>query len=212
MPRGLILSACFVALAFPGVASAQSGAMWTDDLGRMMSLDFAGGTATPPAPVAIEPAAMTDLFKNVCVLGDARAVGVSKAAVAQSLTPVQFAMGGKNPPAIGLWRGEGVIISQADVFLGNKSPQCNATFYVAGLPAKDAVVSAMTAALGAPPANAAEAVGKNGKPAKWWTPEWSVTATDGTPLIAVAHITRGGRDMPGDRIQLSLRVASKKGR
>jgi len=192
-------------------AAAQSGAMWTDDRGRMMSLGLAGDAGIAPDAVVIEPAAMAGLFKQVCVAGAARADGVASAAATLPLTKIPFQAAGKNPPVFALWRGDGVVISQADTFLGNKSAQCNATFYVAGLPAKDAVVAAVTAALGAAPANAAAAVGKNGKPARWWNPEWSVTATDGTPLVAVVFVIQGSRDMPGDRVQFSLRVASKKG-
>lgn len=211
MIRTAALACAALVALLPAAASAQSGAMWTDDKGRMMMLDFAGNVSGPPAPAAIEPAAMADLFKKVCVAGNARAAEVSAAATAQSLTAVPFSTGDKNPLIAAIWRGDGVVVSQADTFLSNKGPQCNATFYVAALPSKDALVAAVTAALGSAPVNADKATSKDGKPSKSWEPTWSISPAGGVPMTAIAHIAKGGRDMPGDRVQLSLLVASKKG-
>ncbi len=209
MIRGLLL-ACSVLAA--SSAAAQSGAMWVDASGRMMSLTFAGGSGATPAPAATEPAAMAALFKDVCVSASAHSASVGQAAASRSLSAVPAELGGKNAPKFGVWSGNGVVVSQADTFLGNKSAQCNATFYVPSLPARDAVVAAVTAALGAPPANADKAIDKKGRPAKYWSPEWAVAAPSGTPFIATAFVVKGGQFMPGDRVQLSLIAASKKGR
>jgi hypothetical protein len=206
--RSATLTAALLAAA---PATAQNGAMWVDAQGRMMSLTFAGGSGLPPASAATDPAQMVALFKDVCVAGSASAAAVAPAAEARSLTKVPFEMGGKNAPVAGVWTGQGVVVSQADAFLGNKAAQCNATFFVDALPAKDKVVEAMTAALGAPPTNADKAIDKKGRPAKWWDPQWTVTAPDGSPLTAVIFVAKGNEYMRGDRVQLSL-YAAKKGR
>jgi hypothetical protein len=208
MIRSTTLAAALLAAA---PAIAQDGAMWVDERGRMMSLAFAGGSGRPPAPIAADPAAMVALFKEACVVGAASAEGIATVAEARALSRMPFDTGGKNPMAAGVWTGAGVVVSQADTFLGNKGAQCNATFYVDALPPKDKVVEAMTAALGAAPSNADKAIDKKGRPAKWWDPQWTVTGVDGTPLTAVIFVAKGNEYMRGDRVQLSL-YAAKKGR
>lgn len=194
-------------LAVP--AAAQNGAMWTDDKGRMMSLSF--GAPTPqPAPAARDAAAMATLFKQVCVDGWAAPEAVGAAAAAQGLSSEpQTLPFGKTPLTLDIWRGEGVAVSRADAFLGNKARQCNATFYVPALPAATDVAQATSAALGAEPANAAKAVNKKGEPNKGYQPEWTLTAPDGGTWIATAFVAKDSQYMPGNRVQLALRAAGK---
>jgi hypothetical protein len=195
-------------------ALAQNGAMWVDEYGRMMSMNFAGGSGAPPAPVNMSAAEMAARFKSLCLDTGGLAAATAAAAGQAGLTadPVSIPAGKKAPPvSLRLWSGPGTVVSLTDGFFATKVAQCNVTYYVATLPERQAVSDALAAAIGSGPSNLAEATDKKGKPKKWYTPEWRLGAA-GSERIVTAFVARGSQYMPGDRVQISVRAAKKAGK
>ena len=194
-----------LALALPAAADAQNGAMWVDRYGRMMTLTMSGGETPAPPPADRTPAEMAALFQQMCVAAsaDPSAAGFAvPGPAAAGLLAVPFATGGRSPDLFDIWHGPGVVLARSERFYVTQKAQCNLVFYVNTLPEPQAVHQAVSAALGAPPANAARATKRNGQPNRGFVPEWSV----GTAQVAVAHVSRNNRSLPGHRVLLSLRA------
>jgi hypothetical protein len=194
-------------------AAAQNGAMWVDEYGRMMSMQFAGGGAPAPAALDRSPAEYAGLFKKVCLEtgGDPAKLGSTETLAQAGLTAEPFTIpaGKKAPPVtLNLWRGRGAVVSQSPGFFAARDAQCNVTYYVRTLPDRSAVTAALSAAMGAQPVNAVKAVKKNGQPNNNYQPEWATTI-QGAPAIVIAHISKGYQSMPGDRVQIAVRAAKK---
>ena len=191
----------------PVSAAAQGGAMWVDRQGRMMSLQFSGGNGAPPAPADRTAAQIAALFQSLCVAteGDPARIAAAAAAAGAGLTAQpETVPGARNAPplVLDIWRGEGLVVTRTAGFFAAPNAQCNAIFYVPSLPDKAAVVAALTAALGAPPANADQAVRRNGRPNPHYAPEWSVAGG----RMVVAHVVAGSQYMPGNRVHIGIRV------
>jgi hypothetical protein len=191
-------------------ASAQNGAMWVDEYGRMMSMQFAGGGAPAPEPLDRSPGDYAGLFKKVCLEtgGDPAKLGSAETLAQAGLVGEPFSVpaGKKAPPVVlNLWRGRGAIVSQSPGFFAAKDAQCNVTYYVRTLPDRTRLTAALSAALGAQPVNAAKATKKNGQPNNNYQPEWAATI-NGAPAVIVAHVAKGYQSMPGDRVQIAVRA------
>jgi hypothetical protein len=198
--------------AYP--AFAQSGAMWVDPIGRMMSMQFVGGNVAAPGPRDRSPAEMAGLFKTLCLDNGGDGAGLAAAAGAAGLSAVPHTIPGSKktgPVTLGVWTGEGVTVSQTSGFFAAPTAQCNATFYVRALPERQAVTDALAAVIGAAPSNLASATDKKGRPKKYYNPEWSLDA-GGEPRIVTVFVAKGYSGMPGDRVQISVRAARKPGR
>lgn len=165
-------AAAAIALAgLAGSAGAQDGASWATGDGAMTTLMFGGGSGLPPAPAAIAPDEMARLFKRLCLdtNGDPAAIDAAAAAVSPALTAAPMKVSaGKNKPEIQLhlWRGPGIVVAQTDGFFAVREAQCNITFYPTALPDAASLATALGAAIGTGPTNAAEAVKGNGKPTR----------------------------------------------
>jgi hypothetical protein len=188
-------------LSFPAAAAAQNGAMWVDRYGRMMTLTMSGGETPAPAAADRTPAEMAALFQQMCVAASADPAAAADPAPV-GLTALPFVTGGRSPNLFDIWHGPGVVLGRSDSFYVTRKPQCNLVFYVNTLPEPQAVHEAVSSALGAPPSNAARATKRNGQPNRSFVPEWSV----GTAQVAVAHVSRSNRSLPGHRVHLSLRT------
>jgi hypothetical protein len=139
---------------------------------------------------------MAALFQRLCAAGSADPA-------AAGLTAVPFtAAGGRTPMVLDIWHAPGIVLSRSDRFLVTQKAQCNTVFYVNALPEAQAIHEAVSAALGAQPSNAARATKRNGRPNPSFVPEWSL----GAGQLAVAHVSRNSRSLPGHRVQLSLRA------
>ena len=192
-------------------AGAQNGAMWVDNYGRMMSMQFAGGSAPAPAPHDRSPAEYAGLFKKVCLEtgGDPSTLGSALTQAGLAAEPFTIPAGKKAPPVtLNLWRGRGAVVSQSSGFFAAKDAQCNVTYYVRTLPDRAALTAALSEAMGAQPANAAKAIKKNGRPNNNYQPEWAATI-GGAPAVVVAHVAKGYQSMPGDRVQIAVRAVRK---
>ena len=210
MKTSRLVTASF-ALAFAAPVAAQNGAMWVDDYGRMMSMEFAGGSGAAPAPVDRSPAEMAAVFRKACIDTQADPAGLAAAAVALGLAadPLTVPVGKKAPPVVlNIHRAPGLVVSQTGGFFAAKVAQCNVTFYVNALPDRADMAAAVTAALGTSPANAASATKKNGTPNKNYEPEWA-TSFGGTPQVVAAHVGKGSQYMPGNRVQIAVRAVRK---
>jgi len=194
-------------------AFAQSGAMWTDPLGRMMSMQFVAGNPVAPAPRDRSPAEMARLFRTLCLESGGDGARVAASAAAAGLTAVPHTIPASKkaaPVTLGVWAGEGLILSQTSGFFAAPDAQCNATFYVRALPERQAVTDALAAVIGRAPSNLASATDKKGRLKKFYNPEW--LSAVGEPRIVTAFVAKGYSGMPGDRVQISIRAARKSGR
>ena len=125
---------------------------------------------------------MADLFNRLCIAGNGAAEVAKSEAIAAGLTDKSYDMpvGAKEPawPLI-IAEGQGVVLAQADKFLSNPLRQCNVTFY---LPQQPDVV-----AVGRVAVNDGDRTKKNGKPNKYFSPEWQFpAAADGSAPAFVA--------------------------
>jgi hypothetical protein len=203
---GAVALAAFAA-AMP--AAAQSGAMWTDPLGRMLTFQFAGGSVASPAPADRPAAEMARLFKSICLDGnDAAAIGSAAIAAGLAANPQTVPAGKKPPITLNLWTGSGLVVSQTDGFFAAPNAQCNTAFYVLNMPSREEVTDALAAAIGSPPSNLSAATDKSGKPRKYYAPEWRLDGADGGRIVT-AFVQKGDKYMPGDRVQISIRSAKK---
>lgn len=213
--KQMLCRATVLAILLPAYpAFAQSGAMWTDPIGRMMSMQFVGGNMAAPDPRDRSPAEMAGLFKSLCLDNWRNGPGLDAAAAAARLEAVHHTIPGSKkstPVTLGVWTGGGVTLSQTSGFFAAPTAQCNATFYVRTLPDRQALTDALAAAIGAAPSNLASATDKKGRPKKYFNPEWSLDA-GGELRIVTAFVSKGYSGMPGDRVQMSVRAARKPGR
>ncbi|MGZ8284610.1 MAG: hypothetical protein ACXW27_05755 [Allosphingosinicella sp.] len=207
--------AAIMALLLPASpAFAQSGAMWIDPVGRMMSMQFVGGNIPAPDPRDKSPAEMANLFKTLCLDNGGGGAGLAAAAAAAGLSARRHTIPASKktaPVTLGVWTREGLALSQTSGFFGRHPAQCNATFYVRALPERQAVMDALAAVIGAAPSNLASATDKKGRPKKYYNPEWSLDS-GGEPRIVTAFVAKGYSSMPGNRVQISVRAARKSGR
>ncbi len=190
-------------------ASAQNGAVWSDGPGRLTTLQFAGGEASPPAAVDRDPSEMVRLFKQLCLdtANDPAAIAASAARVVPPLTANPYTIPAtkkSGPIELGIWQGNGLVVSRTGGFFAAPSAQCNMTFYVNTLPDLPTTIAALNASLGSP-TNAADAVKKNGKPNKTYRANW--VAANG--YLVDAQIIRGSQFMTGNRVQLISRSKGK---
>jgi hypothetical protein len=212
--KQMLYRAAVLAMLLPAIpAFAQSGAMWVDPLGRMMSMQFVGGNIAAPDPSDRSPAEMAGLFKALCLDNMGGGAGLAAAAAAAGLSARPHTIPGSKktaPVTLGVWTREGLALSQTSGLFARHPAQCNATFYVRDLPERQAVIDALAAMIGAAPSNLASATDKKGRPKKYYNPEWSLDS-GGEPRIVTAFVSKGYSGMPGDRVQMSVRAARKPG-
>lgn len=213
----MIRAAVIAALVAPpfcaAPAAAQNGAVWTDDLGRMVTLEFSGPPAQPVIARDRTPGEMAAAFKKLCVDTQASAEAIAPVAQESGLEPAAFTIPATKkvgPIALQIWRSDGLALAQTDGFFAAPQHQCNAIFYMATLPQDAAVNGALAEALGKQASNAADAFRKDGKPNKRYVAEWVLDGADGGSWTASAIVAQGSRYVPGNRVLISLRASSKK--
>lgn len=163
-------------------AAAQDGAIWRDDKGRQMVLGFAGGESPPPAPKLRAGAEMAELFNRLCIVGRGDGAVAKAEAAALGLTDKSYAMPvsvKEAPWPLVIAEGPGVVLAQADKFLSNPLRQCNVTFYLPQQPDSAEVEQALASVIGRTADNEADRIKKNGKPNKYFSPEWQFMADAG---------------------------------
>jgi hypothetical protein len=206
--------AAVVALSLSSLAAAQNGASWASGDSAVTTLMIGGYNDPPPPPQPYAPAEMAQLFKQVCLdtAGDPAAISAAVASGSLKLesVPVMLAAGKKSPAvAIPMWRGPGLVAAHTAGFASVREAQCNITFYPSALPDRSALAEAVSAAVGSAPVNAAEAIKKNGKPDKYYSPRWSF-ASGADAFRVNAIVMKGNRYLPGDRVLIALRPEAKR--
>lgn len=199
-----VYACAILAILAAAPAAAQNGAMWVNPSGGVRSFIFRGGDGQTPAPMDRAPAEMARLFKSLCIDGSAEPGRFPEAAEAAGLqaSPVELAGNKKSGPVtLDLWTAQGLVVSRSEGHNAVPTPQCNTTFYVATLPDRQAVTDVVSAAMGSAPSNLASSIDKKGKPKKYFTPEW----TAGGRIVS-ADISKHNRYMPGNRVQISVRM------
>lgn len=207
--RAWIAASSFLFVATP--AAAQSGASWAVGDSTVTTITFSG--AAPP-PVRIDRSAeeMARLFKSACIDTGGTEAGIDAAMASGRLplvrTTFRAAATRKDPAySLPLWSGPGVVVARTDGFPSVPEAQCNATFLPLTAPRDSELVDAMTAALAAPPSNVAEAVKRNGKRNKHFSPRWVIAGESGAPLVVTAVAMRANRFTPGDHVLIAVRPA-----
>ena len=180
-----------------------------------MQVDFAGGGQ--PGPLAAEWSAdgMAALFDKVCVATAGQASAVKDASLELEMIDKSYDMpvGKKQEPwPLTIARGDGVVVSQAARFLSNDRQQCNATFYLSQPVGMGEVESALERAIGRPADNGSDRTKKNGKPNRYFSPEWSVASQDGSgSTITVGPIASlGGSERTGYQFSLLANKEDRK--
>ena len=209
----LTLVALVAVGAVSSSAKAQNGAVWRDQYGRVMELEFLGGGGPRPAPVATPASEMTRQFDRICLktLGAVDAVAAAAAAEGFQIK-ITGAPVGKNQPESTLLLASkpGAVVSQTTRLLEFGFIQCNLTFYTAVQPTEDEVLSAAVAAIGREPDNAATRIKPNRKPNNHYRPEWRFTDANGKQYVAQFNVMKSNAYMPGDRILFGLREVLEK--
>jgi hypothetical protein len=174
-----------LALAFLAAAllptAASASAPWVDDLGRQMTMQFAGGgtATTPRSPHGHDAAAFVSAFSRVCIdTGMVREVaGLAAEGLDWGFAYQPEMVPFKPPVDIGGWYAGDAVVNVGSGLFFNKHAQCN----LVGTPA-GGDFAALTAALGTrfgTPVNAAKATKKDGKPNPSYAPEWEVALPQG---------------------------------
>jgi hypothetical protein len=209
--RARAVPAALLAIAVP--AAAQNGAQWVDPYGRMTTLEFVGGRGAPPPPLDRPAGEMARLFKSLCLDtgGSAAEMGAAARQAAFDAAPFTIPGGKAGDVVLGVWRGEGAVLSQSDGFFAAPNAQCNVSFYVTTVPESASVTEALAAAIGSPPSNLADATDKKGRPKKYYSPEWTIGEGAGARIVT-AHVMKGSRTLPASRVQMSVRAAKKAGK
>ncbi len=125
---------------------------------------------------------MAELFEKICLDTSGEPSAVKAANAAAGLTDKSYDMPvgkKKDPWPLVIAVADGVVVSQADRFLSNDRRQCNVTFYLSEAGGFADVESALVDRLGRTADNEADRVRKNGKPNRYFVPEWSHSGTDG---------------------------------
>ncbi|AJA07596.1 hypothetical protein SKP52_03335 [Sphingopyxis fribergensis] len=208
--RGFVSIFCAVGFSIAGADSAlaQNGAMWVDDKGRTTILGYGGPDTGSPISANTPVGDMVDLFDSVCLPKAGKPHDAATTLAAENrLEARPFIIAGtkKEPPIeLAIWHAPGAVLAATDGFFAAPQAQCNAVFYVNALPDRAELVSAMQSKYGAP-VNADEATDKNGKPRKYYTPEWSITS-NGNALMVSATLMAASRSTPGNRVHLAARL------
>ena len=206
-PLALLLAAASCLLATP--ALAQGGASWAVGDGTVTTITYAGAPLAPPQ-LHRTPEEMALLFKSACLDTGGTEAGIDAAVASGRLQLVgsTFSVPAtrKRPAyAIRFWSAPGVVVARTDGFPLVKEAQCNATFNPPGGPRNAELADAVTDVLAAPPANAAEAVKRNGKRNKDFTPRWVVAGEEGKPRVVTAVAMRANRFNPADHVLIAVR-------
>ena len=189
-------------------AFAQDGALWRDELGRQMEVGFAGGNSPAPNPVSWPATGMVELFSQICLDTSGEPAAVKSASAAAGFADKSYDMPvgkKKDPWPLVIATGRGVVVSQAERFLSNELRQCNLTFYLTETGNLQAIESALSDRLGRTPDNDAKRLRKNGKPNRYFTPEWIHSGQDGQSFKIIAS-----PQAQGQGFQFSL-LATKDG-
>ena len=177
--------------------------------GAVTTITYSGAPLPPPR-LDRSPEEMALLFKAACIDTGGTEAGIDAAVASGRLKLVGStftvpATRKKPGYAIRFWTGPGVVVARTDGFPLVKEAQCNATFNPVAGPRNDALAEAVTAVLATPPANVSEAVKRNGKRNKDFTPRWIVAGEAGESRVVTAVAMRANRFSPGDHVLIAAR-------
>lgn len=158
-----------------------------------MVLVFAGGGSPPSAPKLRAATEMAELFSRLCIAGYGDGATAKAEAIAIGLSDKSYDMpvSAKEAPwPLVIAKGPGVVLAQANKFLSNPLRQCNVTFYLPQQPDAVEVEQALAAIVGRAADNDGDRIKKNGKPNKYFSPEWQFAAdASGQPSSFVATLS-----------------------
>ena len=148
-----------------------------------MTMQFAGDVPATFAANGHDAAAAADLFKRACLDTSLAREAAGKVAEASGwgfvYRPVMIPF--KNPVDMGGWYARDAAVNVGSGMFFNKHSQCNLIVAPMGEFSVAKMRDALGVVIGSPPANAADAIDKKGKPKKYFVPEWQVPLASGTP-------------------------------
>jgi hypothetical protein len=193
------LSAAAALLLFLPVqpAAAQLGGAWADKYGRSLVMSFGGTGVTDLQPGSRTLEESAQAFNRIC-LGtgfDRAAVGAAAEATGWGFRYQAVEVPMKPSPIdIGGWAAPGATVLTTRKLFFAPNAQCNLVVALASIPSPAELRSALTEVLGAEPANAADAVKRNGQPNSRYQPEWVMASAAGLERIVLVR-----RSSSGDR-------------
>jgi hypothetical protein len=202
----------FLAVIGPVPSLAQNGAMWQDDRGRMMELNFLGGGPAAPLPKQTPPAEMASIFGKICVQTKGDFAAAAKAAAEMGFADKSSdAPTGKAQPSSRMLiaTGDGVVVSQTSALLQYRQLQCNVVFYVPELSESVNLEAELATFFGRPADNESTRLKKNGKPNKSFHPTWTVVGLKSQALTVSAYVMRFNQFMGGNRVFFGMREATE---
>jgi hypothetical protein len=169
-------------------ASPAAAGPWVDSIGRSTELTFPGSSPVKLSAGEHSLAEGVAAFDRLCVKTGFDRAAVETAVNASGWNLVYRAemMPFKPPVDVGGWNAPDATLRVANGIFFNKKPQCSFMFAPQGGADMTAAQGALTALLGAAPANAAKQFDKSGKPKKYYTPEWTLPGAGGKPLKVYA--------------------------
>jgi hypothetical protein len=199
MRRRMTLSAAALFVCLPlQPLLAQLGGAWSDKYGRSLVMHFGGvpDVDLPTGTHSLEESAQ--LFRRACV--DARFDRAATAAAAEAAgwglryQPVEVAMKPK-PLDLGGWTAPGAaLLAGAKLFFAPNA-QCNLVVRLRLSATPGEVEAALSSALGAAPANKADAVKRNGQPNNRYEPIWILPGAPPMERAVFARQSSSGNDL-----------------
>ncbi len=184
-----------VAVAAAVMSSAAIGSSpWIDDLGRQTTMQFPGDTPTILTANGHDSTAVVAAFKRICLESrlDRQLAGKAAQDLDWGFAYRSIMMPFKDPVDIGGWYTRDAVVNAGKALFFNKQTQCNLIAAPSDA-SQESMRNAMDATLGAP-SNTGKAFKKNGKPNKYYSPEWTVSTSQvGTVTVFMLPIS-GSRD------------------
>lgn len=169
--------------------STAASASWVDKFGRVTELSFPGIAPATLAAAQHSAADGVEAFSEFCLKTNFDRSSVEKAIAASDWRfsyqseMVPF----KNPVDVGGWNAPDAALRMAKEIFFNKKAQCNLTFAPSGPVSTDTILDAISNVAGKSPDNIAKRFDKNGSPAKYFSPEWTISRPDGSVVTIYFH-------------------------
>ena len=195
MRRRFALMAALVATLPIQPAAGQLGGAWSDKYGRSLVMHF-GGVASADLPTGTQTLEESvRVFRTACVDTnfDRTAIGAAAEAAGWGLRyqPVEVAMKPR-PLDLGGWTAPGATLLAGTKLFFAPNAQCNLVVRLRREATRAEVEAALSSALGAEPANKAEAVKRNGQPNGRYQPIWILPGAAPMERVVFARPSSSG--------------------
>jgi hypothetical protein len=188
--------AAAASLAAPAAAAGPEGA-WLDHFGRYTMLQMGGDDPRPLRAGDRSVADIVALFKDACL---DRPFGVDEPRSAIEARSWGFERLDQKVPAgkveadLSGWQAQDVSVRSSRGVFFAPNPQCDVTAALAAPADADSLEQAITAAVGAAPANADKKLDKKGQRRRGYEPTWTVPGPAGSSRTLYVHTMSNGAE------------------